>query len=175
MIRFFVFVFMLSSQLCYAESSELEQKILKQATNEMEIVTKTFRRTLDKCNKIADNKIFDLSKFKDILFDDLRFSLLYLSRKATDNCSLEEWKNYAFALIKLKRVYEQYEKTPPDQVSNLVTIHFNARQDMELESKYKNIPSKYRTILDNIDELKTPFRVTKLVEQIEKMHYPKHK
>ncbi|MCF6202637.1 MAG: hypothetical protein L3J59_03070 [Methylococcaceae bacterium] len=46
---------------------------------------------------------------------------------------------------------------------------------MELESKYKNIPSKYRTILDNIEELKTPFRVTKLVEQIEKMYYPKHK
>ncbi len=175
MIRFFVFVFMLSSQLCYAESSELEQKILKQATNEMEIVTKTFRGTLDKCNKIADNKNFDLSMFKDVLFDDLRFSLLYLSRKAEDNCSLKEWKNYAYALTKLKTVYDQYEKNPPDQVSNLVTIHFNARQDMELESKYKNIPSKYRTILDNIEELKTPFRVTKLVEQIEKMYYSKHK
>ncbi len=70
---------MLSSQHCYAESSEFEQKILKQATNEMEVVTKTFRGTLDKCNRIAHNKRFDLSKFKDILFDDLRFSLLYFT------------------------------------------------------------------------------------------------
>ena len=113
--------------------------------------------------------------FKNVLFDDLRYSLLYLSRKATDKCPLDEWKNYAFSLIKFKRIYEQYGKPPPDEVSILSSIHFNARQDMELKEKHKNIPSKYRVILDNMDELKIPFKATMLVEKIQETYHHKQK
>ena len=175
MTRFFVILLMLLSYTgsAYAEDTELEKEVLLQVDNELKRVTRNLEGTLDKCNAIAANRTIDLSLFKDISFEGLRYSLLYLSRKAMDKCSLVAWKNYSYTLSKVKSVYEHYGKTPPDEVNLSSTIHFNTWQNMELEAKHKKIPAQYRVALDAMDALKTPFKATVLVDRIEKDYPPK--
>ena len=168
MIKYLLFMSVFIVYPSYADNQEFEKEVLKQASNEIKIATDSFDVMSVKCKEIAKNRKIDVTLFKDILFDDLKYSLLHLSRKAFDQCLINETKNYSYSLSKVKGVYKHYGKTPPDEVNILDVIHFSDWQDMELEAKHRHIPSRYRVILDDMEDLKTPFEATVLVDQIQK-------
>ncbi len=170
MMKYLFFLAVVIAYPSYADNSEFEKEVLEQASNEVKIATDRFDAMSIKCKEIAKNRKIDVSLFKDILFDDLKFSLLHLSRKAFDQCLINETKNYSYSLSKAKGVYEHYGITPPDEVNVLDVIHFSDWQNMEIEAKHKKIPAQYRVVLDAMDALKTPFEVTVLVDRIDKKY-----
>ncbi len=175
-VRILLFTMMLISIPCYANNPAVEKQVLKQTYDEIKIATERYETVFSNCKKKASRNI-DVSLFKEIKLslDDLSHALVYLSRKAQERCEKAELQNYFFTLSKGKAIYDHYGKAPPKEVHLLNAVHYSTWRHLELGVRFNSIPSKYRLMLEEMEELKSPFMSLNLSDKIEKKYFSKRK
>ena len=147
-----------------------KDKILYLANQEVQIAIIELGKAINDCR--SQEGILNVSLFDriEVPWEELTIGLFHLSMKARRECEREElWKNFLYALSKYRSIQHHYNKEEYREFEYEVLFHGNAWREMELEIKYREIDSKYRSLLESMPELSRPFNLMRIITDLERL------
>jgi len=159
--------FILFTQACSANTSELSEKAYLLASNNFLQAKNKYESKVNECNQ--KKKIIVSPEFQNIELtkEEQVLALVILNNRAESLCESNEAGEFSIASSIFRTTAKHYNKNTSiadNYTEDLTYGHY--WRNLQLETKYLEIPEKKRLLIENIEAFKQPFFPLKTLSKL---------